>query len=36
MEGFYIFERADGSRCEIRIPFFPLTAPETAEGRTAR
>jgi ApaG protein len=36
MEGFYTFERADGSRAEVRIPFFPLTAPETAEGRTPR
>ena len=36
MEGFYTFERADGTPTEIRIPFFPLAAPETAEGRPAR
>jgi ApaG protein len=36
MEGFYTFERADGSPAEVRIPFFPLAAPETAEGRTPR
>ncbi|GIX18557.1 Co2+/Mg2+ efflux protein ApaG [Erythrobacter cryptus] len=32
MEGFYTFARADGSPVEVRIPFFPLSAPETAEG----
>ena len=36
MEGFYTFERADGSPVEVRIPFFPLAAPETAEGRSPR
>ena len=33
MEGFYTFNRADGSPLEVRIPFFPLAAPETADGR---
>jgi ApaG protein len=36
MEGFYTFQRPDGSPCEVRIPFFPLSAPETAEGRSPR
>jgi ApaG protein len=36
MEGFYTFERGDGSHTEVRIPFFPLAAPETAEGRSPR
>lgn len=36
MEGFYTFERPDGTPTEVRIPFFPLAAPETAEGRTPR
>jgi ApaG protein len=36
MEGFYTFERPDGSPAEVRIPFFPLAAPETAEGRSTR
>jgi ApaG protein len=36
MEGFYTFERADGSLFEVRIPFFPLSAPETADGRSPR
>jgi ApaG protein len=36
MEGFYTFERADGEPAEVRIPFFPLAAPETAEGRSPR
>jgi ApaG protein len=36
MEGFYTFTRADGSPLEVRIPFFPLSAPETAEGRQPR
>ncbi|MHA6333181.1 Co2+/Mg2+ efflux protein ApaG [Qipengyuania sp. CAU 1752] len=31
MEGFYTFHREDGSPLEVRIPFFPLAAPETAE-----
>ena len=30
MEGFYTFESDDGP-LEVRIPFFPLAAPETAE-----
>jgi ApaG protein len=30
MEGFYTFETADGSPLEVRIPFFPLAAPATA------
>ena len=30
MEGFYTFHREDGSQMEIRIPFFPLAAPATA------
>ena len=36
MEGFYTFMRSDGSPAEIRIPFFPLAAPEIAVGRTPR
>ena len=36
MEGFYTFQRPDGASCEVRIPFFPLSAPETAEGRSPR
>jgi ApaG protein len=36
MEGFYTFECADGTPTEVRIPFFPLAAPETAEGRSPR
>ena len=32
MEGFYTFHRNDGTPLEVRIPFFPLAAPETAEG----
>jgi ApaG protein len=36
MEGFYTFQRPDGSPFEVRIPFFPLSAPETAEGRSPR
>lgn len=35
MEGFYTFERADGSPMEVRIPFFPLAAPETADGKSS-
>ncbi|WP_284125906.1 Co2+/Mg2+ efflux protein ApaG [Parerythrobacter aestuarii] len=31
MEGFYTFHREDGTPMEVRIPFFPLAAPETAE-----
>ena len=30
MEGFYTFRRADGSELEVAIPFFPLSAPATA------
>ena len=30
MEGFYTFTREDGSPLEVRIPFFPLSAPATA------
>lgn len=30
MEGFYTFQVADGSPLEVRIPFFPLSAPATA------
>jgi ApaG protein len=36
MEGFYTFQRGDGSPLEVRIPFFPLAAPETADGRPQR
>ena len=31
MEGFYTFHRADGTPLEVRIPFFPLAAPATAD-----
>lgn len=31
MEGFYTFYREDGSPLEVRIPFFPLAAPATAD-----
>lgn len=31
MEGFYTFHAEDGSPLEIRIPFFPLAAPATAD-----
>ena len=31
MEGFYTFHRADGLPLEVRIPFFPLAAPATAD-----
>lgn len=31
MEGFYTFHREDGSPLEVRIPFFPLSAPATAD-----
>lgn len=31
MEGFYTFRREDGTPLEVRIPFFPLSAPATAE-----
>lgn len=30
MEGHYTFRRADDSRFEVAIPFFPLAAPATA------
>lgn len=30
MEGFYTFDRDDGSSLEVAIPFFPLAAPATA------
>ena len=30
MEGFYTFHRSDGTPLEVRIPFFPLSAPATA------
>jgi ApaG protein len=30
MEGFYTFHREDGEPFEVRIPFFPLAAPATA------
>jgi ApaG protein len=30
MEGHYAFRRADGSRFEAAIPYFPLAAPATA------
>ena len=30
MEGFYTFHRGDGAPFEVRIPFFPLAAPATA------
>ena len=31
MEGFYTFRRSDGSLIEVAIPFFPLSAPATAD-----
>lgn len=31
MEGFYGFEDEDGEPLEVRIPFFPLSAPATAQ-----
>ena len=31
MEGYYTFHREDGSPLEVRIPFFPLAAPATAD-----
>lgn len=31
MEGFYTFQRADGSTLEVAIPYFPLAAPATAD-----
>ena len=31
MEGFYTFHREDGEPLEVRIPFFPLAAPATAD-----
>ena len=31
MEGSYVFTREDGTRFEVTIPFFPLTAPATAD-----
>ncbi len=34
MEGFYTFAKADGTPLEVRIPFFPLAAPETADGQS--
>ena len=30
MEGFYTFHRENGEPLEVRIPFFPLSAPATA------
>lgn len=30
MEGHYTFQRDDGTRFEVAIPFFPLAAPATA------
>ncbi|MFC3173361.1 Co2+/Mg2+ efflux protein ApaG [Novosphingobium bradum] len=30
MEGYYAFRRADGTRFEAAIPYFPLAAPATA------
>ncbi len=32
MEGHYTFSRPDGSMFEVAIPFFPLAAPERADG----
>ncbi len=29
MEGFFTFERADGTSLEVAIPYFPLAAPAT-------
>lgn len=31
MEGFYVFHAEDGTPMEVRIPFFPLSAPATAD-----
>lgn len=31
MEGFYTFTYTDGSPVEVRIPYFPLSAPATAQ-----
>ena len=31
MEGFYTFHTAEGEPLEVRIPFFPLAAPVTAD-----
>lgn len=31
MEGFYTFRRSDGSLIEVAIPYFPLSAPATAD-----
>ena len=31
MEGFYTFRRENGEAMEVRIPFFPLAAPATAD-----
>ncbi|MXP28861.1 Co2+/Mg2+ efflux protein ApaG [Porphyrobacter algicida] len=31
MEGFYTFHRENGEPFEVRIPFFPLAAPATAD-----
>ena len=31
MEGFYTFSHEDGTPLEVRIPFFPLAAPATAD-----
>ena len=31
MEGFYTFQRANGSPLEVAIPYFPLAAPATAD-----
>ena len=31
MEGFYTFRGEDGSPLEVRIPYFPLAAPATAD-----
>lgn len=31
MEGFYVLHKDDGTQVEVRIPFFPLAAPATAQ-----
>lgn len=31
MEGFYTFSTREGEQLEVRIPFFPLAAPATAD-----
>lgn len=31
MEGFYTFTTSEGDSLEVRIPFFPLAAPVTAD-----